>query len=48
MNVPHEPTYFMDRDLGLRFADALKSAGLRVEHRPAIYDRTNVISGPMS
>jgi hypothetical protein len=31
MNAPHEPTYFIDRDLGLRFAEALKSAGLRVE-----------------
>lgn len=31
MNVPHEPTYFIDRDLGLRFADALRSAGLHVQ-----------------
>ena len=31
MNAPHEPTYFIDRDLGLQFAVALKAAGLRVE-----------------
>jgi hypothetical protein len=31
MNVPHEPTYFIDRDLGLRFAADLKTAGVRVE-----------------
>jgi hypothetical protein len=31
MNAPHDLTYFIDRDLGLRFADSLKSAGLRVE-----------------
>lgn len=31
MNEPREPVYFTDRDLGLRFSDALRSAGLRVE-----------------
>jgi PIN like domain len=31
MNEPHELTYFIDRDLGLRFSQALQSAGLRVE-----------------
>ncbi len=31
MNTPHEPTYFIDRDLGRRFAGALRSAGLHVQ-----------------
>lgn len=31
MNEPREPTYFIDRDLGLTFSAALRSAGLRVE-----------------
>lgn len=31
MNGPREPTYFVDRDLGLTFSEALRSAGLRVE-----------------
>jgi hypothetical protein len=31
MNEPREPTYFIDRDLGLSFSNALRNAGLRVE-----------------
>jgi hypothetical protein len=31
MNEPHEHTYFIDRNLGKSFSDALKSAGLQVE-----------------
>lgn len=31
MNGPREHTYFIDRNLGHSFSDALRSAGLRVE-----------------
>jgi hypothetical protein len=31
MNEPREHTYFVDRNLGKSFSDALKSAGLQVE-----------------
>lgn len=31
MNEPHDLTWFIDRDLGRRFAEALQSEGLHVE-----------------
>lgn len=39
MNEPHEVVYFTDRDLGHRFPEKLRAAGLRVERHDDHFDQ---------